>query len=156
VCGQEIRIHRIVRDDALIARLVELERQFWQYVETNTPPPADGSDSANLALRCLYPQDAGHTLDCRDDRTLSATFADLVTVRADIEARQNVEAELKHRLQQQMGDASRALFETGSVSWKRSKDGTGLDLARLLQDQPDLLQRYPLAKPGSRRFLISA
>jgi putative phage-type endonuclease len=155
VCGQEIRIHRIVRDDALIARLIELERQFWQYIETDTPPPADGSESANLALRCLYPQDAGHTLDCRDDCSLSTTFADLVAVRADIETRQNVEAELKQRLQQYMGNASRALFETGSISWKRAKEGMGLDLARLLQDQPDLLQRYPLVKPGNRRFLIS-
>jgi putative phage-type endonuclease len=156
VCGQEIRIHRIVRDNALIARLIELERQFWHYVQTDTPPPADGSDSADRALRCLYPQDAGHTLDFREERTLSAIFADLVAVRAAIETHQNVETELKQRLQQHMGDASRALFETGSVSWKRAKDGGGVDLARLLQDQPDLLQRYPLVKPGSRRFLISA
>lgn len=156
VCGQEIRIHRIVRDDALISRLIELERQFWQYVVTDTPPPADGSESADLALRCLYPQDAGHTLDCRDDRSLSATFADLLAIRAEIESRQSLEAEFKQRLKQHMGDASRALFETGVVSWKRSKDGSGLDLAQLLQDQPDLLQRYPLVKSGSRRFLISA
>ena len=45
ICGQEIRIHRIERDDALIA-LIELERQFWHYVLTDRPPPADGSESA--------------------------------------------------------------------------------------------------------------
>jgi len=50
---------------------------------------------------------------------------------------------------------SRALFETGSVSWKRSKDGKGLDTERLLKDQPDLAERYTLTKPGSRRFLVN-
>jgi predicted phage-related endonuclease len=55
VCGQEIRIHRIERDDELIARLIELERRFWHYVETDTPPPADGSESSGKALKYLYP-----------------------------------------------------------------------------------------------------
>lgn len=155
VCGQEIRIYRIERDEGLIARLIALERQFWHYVETDTPPPADGSESAAAALQCLYPQDFGNTLDFSEDRALSATFADLVAVRVEIELRQQIEAELKQRLQQRLGDASRAVFETGSVSWKRSKDGQSLDVARLLQERPDLLQRYPLVKPGSRRFLIS-
>jgi putative phage-type endonuclease len=41
ICGQEIRVYRVERDDELIARLIQLERQFWHYVETDTPPPAD-------------------------------------------------------------------------------------------------------------------
>ena len=155
ICGQEIRVYRIDRDDALIARLIELERQFWHYVETDTPPPADGSDSAELALRCLYPRDSGNTVDLRDDRELSSTFADLVSVRDDIANREAVEAQLKQKIQQRMGNASIALFETGKVSWKRSKDSSSFDLPRLLEDQPDLPQQYPLIKPGSRRFLIS-
>ena len=86
---------------------------------------------------------------------MSATFADLVTVRDEIANREKVEATLKQKIQQRMAEASRAVFETGVVSWKRSKDGIGVDMAKLLQEQPDLLQRYPLVKPGSRRFLIS-
>ncbi|MCW2290802.1 putative phage-type endonuclease [Pseudomonas sp. BIGb0408] len=51
--GQMLEIHRIERDEQMIARLIELERKFWHYVETDTPPPADGSASAEIALRCL-------------------------------------------------------------------------------------------------------
>jgi putative phage-type endonuclease len=155
ICGQELRIHRIERDDALIARLVELERQFWYYVEADTPPPADGSDSAAMALQCLYPRDSGDTLDFTQDRQMSATFADLVSVRDEIATREKLEAELKQRIQQRMGDASRARFETGEVTWKRSTDGVTLDVSRLLKDQPELLSRYPQVRFGSRRFLIS-
>ncbi|VWD42573.1 putative phage-related protein [Burkholderia contaminans] len=155
LCGQALEVHRIERDDALIARLVELEAAFWRYVETDTPPPADGSESADRALRCLYPG-AGGTVDFTDDRRMSSAFADLVAVRADIEARQDIEAQLKQQIQQAMAEADRAQFETGSVSYKRSKDGSGVDLKRLLADHPELASRYAITKPGSRRFLVSA
>jgi putative phage-type endonuclease len=156
VCGQELRVHRVGRDEALIARLIDLERQFWHYVETDTPPPVDGSDSADTALRALYPNDLGKTLDFKLDREMSSAFADLVTVREEIDAREKVEAQLKQFIQQRMADASRAIFETGSVSWKRSKDSIGINLQELLRDQPDIPARYPLVKPGSRRFLITS
>lgn len=155
VCGQEIRIHRIDRDDALIARLIELERQFWHYVETDTPPPADGSESAELALRCLYPKDSGSTIDLTSDRAMSSAFADLVSVREQIAAHEKVEAELKQCIQQRMAEASKALFETGTVTWRRAKDSLVLDIPTLLQEQPELLEQYPLTKPGSRRFLVT-
>ena len=154
LCGQKLEVHRVVRDDSLIARLIELEAVFWRYVETDTPPPADGSESADRALRCLYPG-AGGTVDFTGDRNLSAAFADLVAVRAEINARQQVEAKVKQSIQQAMGEAERAIFETGEVSFKRSKDSAGVDLKRLLADHPQLAMQYALTKPGSRRFLVS-
>jgi predicted phage-related endonuclease len=154
LCGQQLAVHRIDRDDDLIARLIPLEAQFWHYVEADTPPPGDGSESADRALRCLYPKDSGGTVDFTDNRQLSTVFADLVAVRSDIAARQQAEAQLKQVIQSAMGDASRALFETGEVSFKRSKDGTTTDLDRLRADHPDLAQQYAIPKTGSRRFLI--
>ncbi|BBN90435.1 endonuclease [Azospira sp. I09] len=152
--GQHLEIHHIERDDALIERLIQLERRFWRYVEEDIPPPADGSESAELALRCLYPEDSGQELNFRQERNLSATFADLVSVRQSIAEQEKVEALLKQTLQQAMGDASRATFETGSVSWKKAKDSVILDVSRLLQDHPEVKQLYATTKPGSRRFLI--
>ncbi len=155
VCGNEFRTYRIERDETMIARLIELEAQFWQYVETDTPPPADGSDSADTALRALYPQDCGSVLNLSDDVGMGAIFADLVSVRASIASQNTLESKLKQTIQQRMGDASKAVFEDGEVSWKRSKDGVTLDTAKLLSDQPDLMQQYAATKPGSRRFLVS-
>ncbi|EKS9844498.1 YqaJ viral recombinase family protein [Burkholderia cepacia] len=154
LCGQALEVHRIERDDALIGRLVELEARFWRFVETDTPPPADGSESADRALRHLYPGN-GETIDFSDDHRLSSVFADLVAVRAEIETRQQLEAQFKQTIQQAMGDAIRAVFQTGAVSFKRSKDSSSVDLERLLADHPTLQQQYATSKPGSRRFLIS-
>lgn len=154
LCGQSLEVFRVERDDGLIARLIELEARFWHYVETDTPPPADGSESADRALRHLYPGHGG-TVDFADDRRLSSVFADLVVVRAEIEARQEIEAQLKQQIQQAMGNATRAMFETGEVSFRRSRDSSTVDLKRLLGDHPEFEQQYATSKPGSRRFLIS-
>lgn len=153
--GQHVEIHRIERDELLIARLMRLEQQFWQYVIDDTPPPADGSDSAEQALRCLFPEDSGKSLDFSHDEHLSATFAELKAVRQLLTAHEQREALLRQALQQAMGDATRALFEGGSVTWKKAKDSVALDIKRLLQDHPELQQQYALTKPGSRRFLIT-
>ncbi|WP_312352330.1 lambda-exonuclease family protein [Pseudomonas sp.] len=152
--GQTLEIHRIERDEQMIARLIELERTFWRYVETDTPPPADGSASAELALRCLYPQDNGEVVDFGSHAELTATFLEFKVVRQSIADKEKREAELKQMLQQAMGDASRAEFTSGYVSWRKAKDSVGLDVAQLLQDKPYLQARYPLLKPGARRFLV--
>lgn len=154
LCGQRLDVYRIERDDGLIARLIELEAAFWRYVQTDTPPPADGSASADRALRCLYPGTGG-TVDFTGDRNLSSVFADLVAVRTDIEMRQQVEARLRQTIVQAMGEADAATFETGSVSYRRSRDSTGIDLPKLLADHPALATQYAVTKPGSRRFLVN-
>ena len=152
--GQELQVFRIERDAAMIDQLIALEQQFWWYVEQDKEPPADGSDSAELALRSLYPRDSGTTLDLRQDLVMSAVFSDLLAVREVIATQSAAEARLRQAIEQRMGDATRALFETGEVSWKRSKDGVALDTARLQKEQAAVLQGYIVPKPGSRRFLV--
>lgn len=135
ICGQELRVHRIERDDIMIARLIELERRFWQMVEQDQAPPADGSDSAHQALLALYPQDTGQVVDLTGDVDMAAVFSDLLAVRQMLSAQTQLEEQLKQRIQQRMGEASRAIFETGEVSWKRCKDGP--------------------TRTGTRRFLVT-
>ena len=155
LCGQRLEIHRIERDEEVIARLMVLEARFWQYVTTDTEPPADGSESSGQALRQLYPG-GGNTLDFCEDRELSDTFAELVALKDELDIRGKDAERLKQTLQQAMGDAARAVFATGEVTYKRAQDGTSFDTKRLAQDHPDLVARYRVPKPGARRFLISA
>lgn len=153
--GQELQIHRIKRDELLIERLIKLEAVFWDYVQSEVAPPVDGSDSADRALRCLYPNDVGSTLDLSQDLEMSAVFSDLLAVRQQLETQTLLEAQLKQRIQQRMGNASKAVFETGIVTWRRSKDGVDVDLPKLLEDHPDYQQTYAIPRPGSRRFLVN-
>ncbi|OSZ45847.1 endonuclease [Alcaligenes faecalis] len=156
ICGQQLQVHRIQRDDDLIAKLMMLQERFWHYVTSDTPPPVDGSDSAATALQCLYPRDNGDRLDFSQDSQMSALFTDLQDARFQLDKYKKLEERYKQKIQQAMGNASHATFETGSVSWKRSKDSTALDTKRLLTDSPELLAQYSLTRAGSRRFLIQA
>lgn len=156
ICGQELQVHRIERDETMIGQLVELERQFWQCVEADEAPPADGSDSAQRALRTLYPRDDGATIDLSQHLEMSSVFSDLLAIRQILTTNVELEAQLKQRIQQSMGEASKAVFEAGAVTWRRSTDGATFDVDRLLQDHPELRQRYTVTRPGSRRFVVSA
>jgi predicted phage-related endonuclease len=124
-------------------------------VVSDTPPPADGSASADQALRCLYPHDNGQSVDFSARAGLAATYLELKAVRQSIAEKETRASQLKQTLLQAMGEASRAEFSNGFISWKRSKDSTVLDVERLLKEKPYLKVRFTKLKEGSRRFLIN-
>lgn len=154
ICGQELQVHRIERDETMIAQLIALEEQFWEWVRTEREPPADASESSAIALRCLYRQDSGEDIDLSEDETASAAFAQLQQLRLHIKGSEVTEALLKHRIQQRMGSASFARFATGAVSWKRSKDRQVFNTALFQRKQPELVKAYLETKLGSRRFVV--
>ncbi len=152
--GQELEIHRIERDEAVIERLIALEHQFWTYVEADTPPPADGSDSADRALRQLFPRDRGTTVDFTADPELAQAFTELQDVRGQLGALRDREARLKQRLQEAMGEATEAIFPTGRIRWKQTAPTRRLDTKALQADYPQLVARYQQEVPGARRFTL--
>ena len=154
--GQELRIFRIERDEALIARLIEMEHAFWQMVESKTPPAGDGSESAEKALRSLYPHSAGDDVDMSDDPELNATFEALLVAREQLDAAQKQEARLRQAIQIHMGEAGKATFACGgSVTWRRSKDGQVFNTAQFNKDHPELAKAYMSTRAGARRFCVN-
>jgi len=131
-----------------------LESHFWGHVESDTPPPADGSESAARALRQLY-QGNDTTLDFTGDVGLGGTFDALVALGEEIAAKEREAERLRQTIQQAMGDASKASFANGVVTFKRAKDGSRIDTKALTTEHPQLASRYTVAVPGSRRFLLS-
>ena len=154
LCGQKLEIHRIQRDEEIISRLVLLETRFWESVETETPPPADGSESSAKALRGLY-RGNDTSLDFTEDAVLGRTFDELVALKDELETKGHEAEQRKQALQQAMGDASKALFAHGVVTFKCAKDSTSLDTKRLTTECPDVAARYTVVRPGSRRFVLT-
>lgn len=56
LCGQETKIYKVSRNEALIEQIIQAERLFWECVENNVPPVVDASESAAKALQQLYPE----------------------------------------------------------------------------------------------------
>ena len=108
-----------------------------------------------MALRRLYPRDNGTELDLSQDSALNAAFSDLLAVRRVLERNNELEGQLRQKIQQRMGDASKAVFELGKVSWKRSKDSQVLDIIGMSELHPEMVRQFTVPKSGSRRFLVT-
>lgn len=156
ICGHEAKLFEIKRDELIINQLIHQERRFWQYVESDTPPPADASESAGKAIAQLYPTSTTEKIDYSDNATLNRWFDELIEEKRLIDSHQKQFDFLKHQIQLAMQEAESASFANGSVSWKKSKDSVSLDAKALLKDKPELLEQYKQVREGSRRFLVNA
>jgi len=152
--GQDFRIYRVIRDDAKIADLIQREEQFWQCVVQDIPPAVDGSESSGKALASMYPADKGEVLDCTEDPDMNKLFGEYWAYRQQRETAEDQENLLKQRLQERLGFASGAVLDCGKISWRKSKDSTETDFKKLTAENPELVARYEVSKPGSRRFLV--
>ncbi|MBP2280606.1 putative phage-type endonuclease [Psychrobacter sp. PL19] len=155
ICGHEAKIFKVERDEQLINSILWHERLFWQYVETDTPPTPDHSESAARALKQLYPTPKPSSkIDLSADDGANKLFTKLLAQRASIDELQQQHDQIKHQLQTLIKDHEVAVFDQGAISWKRSKDSTTLDSKALLKAKPELLTQFSKTRPGSRRFVI--
>ncbi|WP_425542672.1 YqaJ viral recombinase family protein [Psychrobacter piscatorii] len=155
LCGHEAKIYKVERDEQLINSILWHERLFWQYVETDTPPTPDHSESAARALKQLYPKPKPSSkVDLRDDEGANKLFDKLLNHRMSIEELEQRHDQIKHQLQTLIKDNEVAIFNKGAISWKRSKDSIGLDSKAVIKAHPDLLTQFSKTKQGSRRFVV--
>ena len=155
LCGHEAKIYKVERDERLIESITEHERLFWQYVETDTPPTPDHSESAARALKQLYPTaKPSSKVDLRGDDGANRLFEQLLSYRASIEDIEQRHDQVKHQLQTLIADNEVAIFDKGAISWKRSKDSVGFDSKAVIKAHPELLKQFSKTKHGSRRFVI--
>ena len=155
LCGHEAKIYKVERDERLIASIIEHERLFWQYVEADTPPTPDHSESAARALKQLYPTPKlSSKVDLREDDGANKLFEQLLSYRDYMQELEQRHDQVKHQLQSLIADNEVAVFSSGAISWKRSKDSIGLDSKAVIKAYPELLAQFSKTRPGSRRFVI--
>ena len=155
LCGHEAKIYKVERDERLIASIMEHERLFWQYVETDTPPTPDHSESAARALKQLYPTaKPSSKVDLRDDDGANKLFEQLLSYRDYMQELEQRHDKVKHQLQTLIAEHEVAIFEKGAISWKRSKDSVSLDSKAVIKAHPELLAKFSKTRQGSRRFVV--
>ena len=155
LCGHEAKIYKVERDERLIESITRHERLFWQYVETDTPPTPDHSESAARALKQLYPTpEPSSKVDLREDDGANKLFEQLLSYRDYMQELEQRHDQVKHQLQSLIQDNEVAVFSMGAISWKRSKDSVGLDSKALTKAHPELLATFSKTRQGSRRFVI--
>jgi predicted phage-related endonuclease len=110
-----VSVTAVDRDNAFLAALIPVLRDFWTLVELRQAPPPDGSSEASVALARLHPNDNGLTSMLPDD----ATFERWRRVK---DLRDRLDEDLKgleNRLKAQIGDCTFGQTPSGSwLSWK--------------------------------------
>lgn len=51
LCGQDLQVYRVERDEREIARLIEQERAFWRGVEIDRAPSIEGEEEEDISLQ---------------------------------------------------------------------------------------------------------
>lgn len=153
--GHEAKIYKVERDERLIESIIEHERLFWQYVETDTPPTPDHSESAACALKQLYPiNKPSSKMDLRNDDGANKLFEQLLSYRDYMQELEQRHDQVKHQLQSLIKDNEIAVFDKGAISWKCSKDSVTLDTKAIIKAHPELLEKFSKTRQGSRRFVV--
>lgn len=115
--GQKLKWFDFDINPRFIEALIPKLRDFWQAVESRTPPPVDGSLATAKVLARLHPDDSGETV------MLPPEAADWTANRADaiaqIEAAEKIKTEAENRIKAALGDATFGVMPDGSRwSWK--------------------------------------
>lgn len=122
VLGIDFRVFCIERDEDEIESLRAAEADFWNMVQSDTPPDVDGSPSTLEALNDEFPE----VVEC-DPVDLTGNAADLAVIDECIRQIKELEekkATAQARIMQSLGTAETGFYGDYSVTWKSQKRNT--------------------------------
>jgi putative phage-type endonuclease len=117
--GRTYLERRLERDPDLAERLTRIEASFWtDHVETQTPPPIDGSRSTADALAALYDSPAADEVELDLDAVMA--LDELVGVKEQIKALNDQKTACENRIKAALGDHEIGTVEGAvAATWKR-------------------------------------
>ena len=158
--GNEALYKTVERNEEDIKALIQAEADFWHLVETNTPPPVDGSASCAAALSTQYKGgDPNYTILLPSDA--DGVIESLKNDRAIMSALKEQIAEKENRLKAILGNAEEGSTDHYRVLWKTQPGRPSAHLAKIKKQAPDVYQLLEekgcitIGKPF-RRFSIKA
>lgn len=151
--GNTFRWKFIERDEEMISMLIQLEQDFWQYVQDRIPPALDGSEASAKFLSERFPGSLPKSRIALPDTavTLIEQYeAAAETIRQYTEQKQEAENKLKEMLgEHEIGTAGDRMLTWKSMTQER------LDSKTLKAEHPVLYKKYA-NKTSYRRFFIKA
>ena len=121
VLGKEFKVFEIERDEAEIEALRRSEEEFWRYVETSTPPPADGSKSTEKTISTIYPDSTGETVSLM---AYERELAEYMAISAQISALEERKKEPANKVKAFMSEAGKGESDGYKVSWTTAEKRT--------------------------------
>ena len=149
--NKDFKIFTIERDEAEIEALMGAEKDFYENVKNDTPPPIDGTQASSEAVGAIY-------TDCNDfTADISAFDEDLARrgqLKSKIKDLEQEATEIDNRLKNFLGNMSGGDSEHFRVSWKPQTRNT-FDHKRFAKDHPDLDLSEYFKSSTTRTFRVS-
>lgn len=142
----------IERNDTFIEKLIDIEADFWNKVQTKTMPAVDGSDASAEALKTLYEQADGSeiVLPVGANAWVEAySQAD----QSEKEAKERKDL-AKNKLCELLGQAERGHAGDRLVVWSNVAGRTTIDSKALKTKYPDIYSQVSKSGTASRRFSL--
>jgi putative phage-type endonuclease len=105
------------RNQRFCSYLIEKEEEFWDGVIRGIPPEPDASDSTREALRRMYPEDTGESIELPPE---AITWDEqLQFAKAEIKAAEQRKQEAENKLKAAIGNATIGILPGGGgYSWR--------------------------------------
>lgn len=149
--GQEFRHYKITRDNSFIRELIAVESEFWNMVETRTPPPIDGTKASTDLIKKLYPKaEKGKEIELPFE-----AFELIQQYEQACEEEKRVQLlkdEAANKLKNMLGTAEKGNIHGRTVFWQNISSKR-LNTKALQKECPDIYEKYDEASVY-RRFSI--
>ncbi|MDD6571719.1 MAG: YqaJ viral recombinase family protein [Thermoflexaceae bacterium] len=152
VGGNHFYYYEVLRDDEMIAKIVAMEKYFWEtYVLGGVEPVPDGSEATTRYFNEKFRKANGETVElpeealdiCREYDRISGEMKKL-------ETEKNATV---NQLKSLMKEAEIGTVGERKISWKEVSKSS-LDSKKLKIEQPEIYNRY-LAQSSYRRFSVA-
>ena len=147
-----LEIRKVMRDPDLEAYLIKIEREFWEMVQNETPPAADGTEMSSELLGVLYPGFDGTELDLSGPewKLMAEEYLDHERLEKEHKAAKTA---ISNVFKEVMQNHSVATVCPGvQASWKENKTNR-FNMNKFRQDHKALYDEY-VEEKSQRRFML--
>lgn len=149
--NREFKWFTIERDEDEIKALMDAEKSFKQFVDSDTPPMADGASSTSDTLSTLYPNSRDMAIGIGSfEKELDNYF------RLKAQAKELTETidGIENRIKAHLGECAMGEGEKYKVSWK-TQTRTTFDHKRFVANHPELDVSAYYKTTNSRPFKVT-
>jgi putative phage-type endonuclease len=136
---RDFKIFELERDEEEISALMNAEKEFWNLVQTDTPPTADCLKSTSDTLVAIYPTSNEESVSLA---IYERELAEYCLIQSQIKEFEAMKDGLANKIKSYMQEASKGSYANYNVSWVSSERKT-FDTKAFAKDNPDLdLSKY--------------
>ena len=152
VGGNHFFYHVVERDEEMIAKIIVMEKYFWQHhVMGGVEPVPDGSEATTRYFNERFRNSNGETIELPDEvLPVCEEYDNLTRQIKELESAKNAAA---NQLKRYLGEAEAGTVGDRKITWK-SVSKNSVDTKRLKSEHPDIYTDC-LTQSSYRRFLVA-